>query len=234
MNTLGFFLDVCSGRVAFTIASHATEHTMTSKGHVYLVDDDHDIRFHLGDVLRQLRYDVMDFESASIFLSKAQRQTPAVLVLDMRMPQMSGLDLHKALREQDWPLPIIYMSGDSQNQEIIDAMKLGAIDFLWKPFAKAQLVQAVDKALAMDANRHANQLRLQRVAKLHQGLSPREQSMFALMLKGHGNKDIAIATGVMADTVKKHRAQVLTKMQVASLADLLALCKDFEPPITSL
>jgi FixJ family two-component response regulator len=205
---------------------------MTNKGHVYLVDDDHDIRFNLGDVLRQLGYGVSDFESASLFLLQAQRQSPAVLVLDMRMPQMSGLDLHKTMQEKDWTLPIIYMSGDSQNQEIIDAMKLGAIDFLWKPFAKAQLVQVIDKALLLDANRHANQQRLKRVNELHQVLSPREQSMFALMLLGHGNKDIAAATGLMADTVKKHRAQVLTKMEVDSLADLLALCKDFVPPIT--
>ena len=144
------------------------------------------------------------------------------------MPQMTGLDLQKALREQDWHLPIIYMSGDSQNQEIIDAMKLGAIDFLWKPFTQMQMVQAIDKGLTLDLQRQADQQRLQRVAALHQGLSPREQIMFDLMLLGHGNKDIASATGVMADTVKKHRAQVLVKMGVESLAVLLALCKDFE------
>jgi FixJ family two-component response regulator len=111
-------------------------------------------------------------------------------------------------------------------------MKLGVIDFLWKPFTQLQMVQAIDKGLALDAQRHADQLRLQRVASLYEGLSPREQSMFALMLLGHGNKDIAASTGVMADTVKKHRAQVLTKMQVNSLADLLAFCKDFAPPAT--
>jgi FixJ family two-component response regulator len=204
---------------------------MTVKGHVFLVDDDHDIRFHLGDVLRQLGYGVTDHASAAEFLQQARRVSPAVLVLDMRMPKMTGLDLQKALREQNWHLPIIYMSGDSQNQEIIDAMKLGAIDFLWKPFTQMQMVQAIDKGLALDAQRHADQQRLQRVANLYEGLSPREQSMFALMLLGHGNKDIAASTGVMADTVKKHRAQVLTKMQVESLAELLALCKDFMPPV---
>ena len=206
---------------------------MTNKGHVFLVDDDHDIRFHLGDVLRQLGYGVTDHDSAAAFLQHAQRLSPAVLVLDMRMPQMTGLDLQKALYEKDWHLPIIYMSGDSQNQEIIDAMKLGAIDFLWKPFTQLQMVQAIDKGLALDAQCHADQQRLLRVASLYAGLSPREQSMFALMLLGHGNKDIAASTGVMADTVKKHRAQVLTKMQVESLADLLALCKDFVPPKTT-
>lgn len=203
---------------------------MTDKGHVFLVDDDHDIRFHLGDVLRQLGYGVSDHDNAAAFLQQARRVSPAVLVLDMRMPQMTGLDLQKTLHEQNCHMPIIYMSGDSQNHEIIDAMKLGAIDFLWKPFTQIQMVQAIDKGLALDTKRHADWQRLQRVTRLYEGLSPREQSMFALMMLGHGNKDIAASTGVMADTVKKHRAQVLNKMQVESLAELLALCKDFLPP----
>jgi FixJ family two-component response regulator len=204
-------------------------HTMTVKGHVFLVDDDHDIRFYLGDVLRQLGYGVTDHASAAAFLQQAQRMSPAVLVLDMRMPQMTGLELQKALNALDWHLPIIYMSGDSQNQEIIDAMKLGAIDFLWKPFTQLQMVQAIDKGLVLDAQRHADQQRLKRVVSLYEGLSPREQSMFALMLLGHGNKDIAASTGLMADTVKKHRAQVLTKMQVDRLSELIAFCKGFSP-----
>jgi len=204
---------------------------MTCKGLIYLVDDDHDIRIHLGDVLRHLGYGVSDFAGPTSFLQQAQRFSPAVLVLDMRMPQMSGLDLQKVLLEKNWFLPIIYMSGDSQSQEIIDAMKFGAIEFLWKPFAHSQLVQAIEKGLKLDAQRHADQQRLLHVNTLHQSLTPREQSMLALMLLGHGNKDIATATSVLADTVKKHRAQILAKMQVNSLAELLALCKNFTPPV---
>jgi len=202
---------------------------MTARGHVYLVDDDHDIRFHLGDVLRQLGYNVTVHASAAVFLQQTQRMSPAVLMLDMRMPQMTGLELQKALQAQDWHLPIIYMSGDSQNQEIIDAMKLGAIDFLWKPFTQIKMVQAIEKGLILDAQRDADQQRLRGVTRLYEGLSPRERSIFTLMLLGHGNKDIAASTGVMADTVKKHRAQVLNKMQVESLAELLAFCKGFTP-----
>ena len=203
---------------------------MTSKGHVYLVDDDHDIRIHLGDVLKRHGYGVSDFSSAASFLQQAQRYTPAVLVLDMRMPEMTGLDLQKVLFEQDWLLPIIYMSGESYNQEIIDAMKFGAIEFLWKPFAHTQLVQAIDKGLRLGSERHSDQQRLLRVDSLHQSLSPREKSMLSLMLLGHSNKEIALATSVLADTVKKRRAQILAKMQVNSLAELLALCKNFDPP----
>jgi FixJ family two-component response regulator len=205
------------------------EQIMTIKGHVFLVDDDQDVRLSVADVLIHLGYGVSDFDSATSFLQQALRCSPAVLVLDMRMPKMTGLDLQKALIKQDWHLPIIYMSGDSQSQEIIDAMKFGAIDFLWKPITHTQLIQVVDKGLKLDALRHENQLRLNRVAALHQGLSAKEQEILSLMLMGHGNKAIGLEKNVMADTVKKHRSQILAKMEVSSLAELLSLCKEFIP-----
>lgn len=200
---------------------------MTDKGHIFLVDDDQDIRSSLGDVLRHLGYGVSDFASATAFLQQAPRFSPAVLVLDMRMPQMTGLDLQKALREQDWPLPIIFISGESKNQEIIDAMKFGAVDFLCKPFEYTQLVQVIDQALKRDVQRHAEKKRLLYVAALYQSLSRKEKDLFMLILVGHGNKDIALAKSLMADTVKKHRAHIFAKMQVNSLAELIALCENF-------
>ena len=212
-----------------TICCEVAKQTMTNKGHVFLVDDDQDVRMSIADVLNHLGYGVTDFDSATSFLQQALRCSPAVLVLDMRMPKMTGLDLQKALIEQDWSLPIIYMSGDSQSQEIIDAMKFGAIDFLWKPIAHTQLIQVVDKGLKLDAQLYTNQLRLNRVAALHQSLSVREQEILSLMLLGHGNKAIGLNKNVMADTVKKHRAQIMAKMEVNSLAELLSLCKDFIP-----
>ena len=202
---------------------------MTTKGHVFLVDDDQDVRLSVADVLIHLGYGVSDFDSAASFLQQALRCSPAVLVLDMRMPKMTGLDLQKVLIEKDWPIPIIYMSGDSQSQEIIDAMKLGAVDFLWKPIAHTQLIQVVNKGLKLDVQRHEDQLRLKRVAALQQSLSAKEQEILSLMLLGHGNKAIGIEKNVMADTVKKHRAQIMAKMEVNSLAELLSLCKDFIP-----
>jgi FixJ family two-component response regulator len=130
---------------------------MTDKGHIFLVDDDQDIRSSLGDLLKHLGYGVSDFASAAAFLQQASRFSPAVLVLDMRMPQMTGLDLQKALLEKDWALPIIYMSGESQSQEIIDAMKFGAIEFLWKPFAHSQLTEAIEKGLKIDTQHYEYQ-----------------------------------------------------------------------------
>jgi len=205
---------------------------MITMGHVFLVDDDHDIRLHLGDVLRHLGYGVSDFSNATSFLQEAQRCSPAVLVSDMRMPRMSGLDLQKALLEKDWLLPIIYISGESHIQEVIDAMKFGAIEFLCKPFSHQQLVQVIDKGLKLDTQRHADQQRLLHVDVLHQSLSQNEKSILNLMLLGHGNKDIASVKGILADTVKKYRANILSKMQVKSLAELLAICKGYIPPST--
>lgn len=206
---------------------------MNIKGHVYLVDDDYEIRIHLGDLLRQSGYGVTDYESATDFLNSALRVSPSVLVLDMRMPVMSGLDLQKALTAQAWNLPIIYMSGESHSQEIIDAMKAGAIDFLWKPFSHSQLLQAVDKGLGLDLNIRQKETRLSKVESLYLTLSSREKLIFSLMLLGHGNKRIAAITDLMADTVKKYRAQVMLKMEVDNLAELLSFCKDFDPAIYS-
>jgi FixJ family two-component response regulator len=206
---------------------------MTSKGLVFLVEDDDDLRMNLEFMLKHLGYEVSDFGSAISFLQKARRYSPAVLVMDMRMPQMSGLDLHKALLEKDWSLPIIYMSGESQSQEIIDAMKYGAIEFLWKPFPHSQLIQAIDKGLNQDSQRHEDQKRLLLVDSLHKSLNPREQSILSLILMGHSNKYIAAVKGLMADTIKKYRGQILSKMQVNSLAELLALCKGYTPPTSN-
>jgi FixJ family two-component response regulator len=203
---------------------------MKAKGHVLIVDDDAEIRLHLGNLLRHLGYSVSDFGSAKEFLATNENFEGSVLVLDMRMPIMSGLDLQKSLRAKGSDVPIIYISGESRSQEIIDAMKGGAIDFLWKPFSHTQLVQAIEKGLNLDQQHHKNRKNSKRVQALYETLSRREKSIFALMLLGHGNKDIASKLSVMPDTVKKYRAQVFEKMQVDNLAALLDLCKGFELP----
>ena len=203
---------------------------MKAKGHVFIVDDDAEIRLHLGNLLRHVGYSVSDFGSAKEFLATDENLEASVLVLDMRMPIMSGLDLQKSLRAKGSAVPIIYISGESRSQEIIDAMKGGAIDFLWKPFSHAQLVEAIEKGLNINDQHHKNLKYSKGVKTLYETLSRREKSIFALMLLGHGNKDIAAKLSVMPDTVKKYRAQVFEKMQVDNLAALLDLCKGFELP----
>jgi FixJ family two-component response regulator len=203
---------------------------MKAKGHVFIVDDDAEIRLHLGNLLRHLGYSVTDLGSAKEFLATEENLEVSVLVLDMRMPIMSGLDLQKSLRSQGSDLPIIYISGESRSQEIIDAMKGGAIDFLWKPFTHTQLVEVIEKGLNLGELHHKKRKLAKRVETLYVALSRREKSIFTLMLLGYGNKDIAAKVGLMPDTVKKYRAQVLEKMQVENLASLLDFCKGFDLP----
>jgi len=203
---------------------------MKAKGHVFIVDDDAEIRLHLGNLLRHVGYSVSDFGSAKEFLATDENLGASVLVLDMRMPIMSGLDLQKSLRAQGSDVPIIYISGESRSQEIIDAMKGGAIDFLWKPFTHTQLVEVIEKGLNLGEQHDKKRKLAKRVKTLYVALSRREKSIFALMLLGYGNKEIAAKMGLMPDTVKKYRAQVLEKMQVENFAALLDLCKGFELP----
>ena len=200
--------------------------------HVYLVDDNAEIRFHLKALLVNKGYNVHEFEGAQAFLDEhGQLEHPCVLVLDMRMPKLSGLDLQNHLKHQNIFIPIIFISGESQHQEIIDAMKSGAIEFLWKPFKSDDLVAAIQRGINLDrANTNLNH-RKSKLYALQSSLTRQENKIFQLMLKGLGNKDIGKEIGIFSDTVKKHRAQVLDKMQVNNLHELLVLWDGVEPQV---
>ena len=198
--------------------------------HVYLVDDNPAIRLHLKDLLVSKGYGVLEFDSAQAFLDgHIKLEHPCVLVLDMRMPKLRGLDLQKHLKAQDIFVPIIFISGESQHQEIIDAMKGGAIEFLWKPFKSDDLVAAVQRGINLDT---ANSDLIHRKSKLYSlqsSLTPQENKIFLLMLGGLGNKEIGEELSIFSDTVKKHRAQVMAKMQVTKRSELVTLWQGIEP-----
>ena len=198
--------------------------------HVYLVDDNPAIRLHLKALLVSKGYGVHEFDSAQAFLDgQIKLEHPCVLVLDMRMPKLRGLDLQKHLKAQDIFVPIIFISGESQHQEIIDAMKGGAIEFLWKPFKSDDMLAAIQRGIDLDtANEELNQRKL-KLHSLQSGLTRQENKVFLLMLKGLGNKDTGKELGIFSDTAKKYRAQVLEKMQVTNLRELLALWQGIEP-----
>ncbi len=198
---------------------------ISQPGHVYLVDDDRDVRLYLGDLLRQLGYSVATYEDAATFFDQAMDLSPAVVLMDMRMPGLSGVQAQQRLREIGRHTPVVFISGESQPQEIIDAMKGGAVDFLIKPFNREQLVAAVDKALARDTAERDRFVRLTRINRLFQTLTEREKEVFFLILQGHGNIAIGEQTGVQAGTVKKHRAAVHEKFGVASTAELIETCQ---------
>lgn len=199
--------------------------TTTPSGHVYLVDDSSDVRLHLGDLLRRLGYSVSTFSSAEEFFNAPPSRGPSMVLMDMRMPGVNGLAAQARLTEGDRALPVVFISGESNLHEAIDAMKQGAIDFLCKPFGKEALVKAVDRALEVDRDQQATRRRLEALERKISGLSAREREIFLLMLQGHPNRDIAEITGVQAGTIKKHRAAVLEKMEVETTADLMDLCR---------
>ncbi|PUE10151.1 response regulator transcription factor [Limnohabitans sp. T6-20] len=197
-------------------------------GHVYVVDDNPDIRFYLTDLLRQMGYSIEGYDSAQAFLQQSIDIFPAVLVLDVRMPGMSGVDLQEKMKSLGRHTPIIFISGESESEEIIRAMKGLPIEFLWKPFQIQDLIDAIDRGLAVDGANRQDFIQKNEIRRKWLALSARERDVFVLMLAGHTNKGISERLDILPDTAKKHRANILQKMQVPHLADLMALCKGLD------
>ena len=196
-----------------------------SQGHVYLIDEDREVRTHVGALLRLLGYDVRTFGDAAAFLDSLAIEYPAVIVLDMHLPGMSGLEVQRRLAEVGSLATILYLSADSERQAIVDAMKAGAADFLWKPVSRDRLAEAVASAMwrsRLEARRFMG------LARLRDGLgqlSQREREVFDLMVNGWQNRQIAARLGIRADTVKKHRAVICEKFLVEDTAGLIELSR---------
>jgi FixJ family two-component response regulator len=143
----------------------------------------------------------------------------------VRMPGMSGIELQEQMQAMGRQTPIIFISGESQSTEIIRAMKGAPIEFLWKPFQIQSLIDAIDRGLVIDLQKRDEFIRRNDVRRKYGELSARESEVLVLMLEGHSNKGISEKLDILPDTVKKHRANVLQKMQAAQLADLMTMCK---------
>lgn len=202
--------------------------SLHARGHVFLVDDNPDIRYYLADLLKKMGYSIEQYADAKEFLQQSMDVSPAVLVLDVRMPGMSGVELQARLASLGRHTPIIFISGESQTQEIIQAMKGGAIEFLWKPFQIQTLIDAIDRGLALDEQRRDMFIRTVNMRRKISELSTREKQVFLLMLQGQGNKGIGEILNIQADTIKKHRANILQKMQAHQLADLMLMSKGMD------
>jgi two-component system response regulator FixJ len=172
-------------------------------------------------------HQVRAFVGAQDFQVIASRITAGVLILDMRMPGVSGLELQGWLIDRGYRIPIVFISGESQSIEIIDALKLDAVDFLIKPFALPKLLEAVEKAFKLGACIRQTTLREPQVRLLWSGQTPREREVCHLMKKGYANREIAEVHQSLPDTVKQHRRRVLEKMQIDSLPALLELLEGF-------
>ena len=186
---------------------------------VRVVDDDPSF---LRAIVRRLEaagFAVDPFPSGAAFLS-TRNEAPGCVVLDLRMEGVGGLDVQHALAEMDDPLPVIFLTGHGDVHSSVRAMKRGAVDFLTKPVAGDELVDAVRRALALDAAGREDRRVLRELRAKYTRLTPREREVFALVAGGLLNKQIASELGTSERTVKAHRAHVMRKLDVASVADL--------------
>jgi FixJ family two-component response regulator len=192
---------------------------------VYVVDDDPSVRKALERLFRSIGYECISFSSATEFLAGKRRDAPACLVLDVRLPGLSGLDLQRQMAEANMLIPIVFLTGHGDVPLSVRAMKAGAVDFLTKPFHEQDLLDAVRSAL--DRNR-ASKLHESETSTLHQRyetLTPREREVFVLIVTGRLNKQAAAELGTSERTIKAHRHQVMEKMQAESPAELGAMAE---------
>ena len=197
-------------------------------GHIFLVDDNHDMRFYLSDMMVLMGYTVDTFDNATAFLERSMDISPAVVLLDMRMPGLNGLELQAKLDALGRKTPIVFISGESNKDEIIEAFRLGAVDFLLKPFNREKLCQVVDKALDMDRQRNQEFINTDALRRSFATLSTREQEIFVLIVQGLTNKGIAEITGIQPGTAKKHRSTIYQKFGISTSAELISQCKGVE------
>jgi FixJ family two-component response regulator len=186
---------------------------------VFVVDDDSSVRRSMTRLLSSAGYEVETFASGPDFLSRAPYDGPCCLVLDIRMPGPSGLDLQTALAAAGRPMAIVFVTGHADVPMSVAAMKAGAIDLLTKPVDERDLLVAIERALAKNLDdAHVGEIQ-DRVATL----TPREREVFERVVTGMLNKQIAFALGLAEKTVKVHRARVMQKMRANSLAELVRL-----------
>ena len=190
---------------------------------VFLVDDDHAMRDALGLLLDTAGFNTVSFSSASEFLERYDASQPGCLVLDIRMPGMSGMELQEALVEQTAGLPIIFLTGHGNVSMSAKAFRTGAIDFLEKPFDEAVLLERIHEALGIDKTNRESAARHAHASSRLSVLTPREREVMLLLVAGNTNKEIAAKLDLSTRTIETHRGRVMDKTGVQSVAELVEL-----------
>lgn len=192
---------------------------------VFIVDDDDSVRKSLARLITSVGLKVETFSSANAFLKRDAYDGPACLVLDIRMPGLSGLDLQTELAKAERTLSIVFITSHGNITMSVQAIKAGAVDFLEKPFEEQDLLDAVHLAIQKDRATKEKLAELREIQERVESLTPREREVFALVVTGMLNKQIAFEMGIGEKTIKVHRARVMQKMQAESFADLVRLAE---------
>ena len=190
---------------------------------VFVVDDDASIREAVKSLLRSVDLEVETFGSAAEFLRTTLPDAPSCLVLDVRLPGLSGLDFQSELAKNGIHIPIIFVTGHGDIPMTVKAMKAGAVEFLTKPFRDQDMLDAIQVALERDRKRREQDGKLSELRTLFESLTTREQEVIGLVTSGLMNKQIAAEMGVSVITVKVHRGNVMRKMGARSLTDLVRM-----------
>jgi FixJ family two-component response regulator len=188
---------------------------------VFVVDDDVSVRESLELLVRSAGWQPETFESAQEFLDRPRARTPSCLVLDVRLPDLSGLDLQERVSSERTDMPIIFVTGFGNVPMTVKAMKAGAVEFLTKPFQDEVLLTAIEQALARSKTALALKSELNALRDRYASLSRREQEVMTLVVSGLLNKQVGFELGISEITVKAHRGRVMRKMEATSLADLV-------------
>ena len=196
---------------------------MENKATVYIVDDDHEVTSSLKWLIESVGYHVRVFHQPSDFLRNYQQGQVGCLILDVRMPEMSGLEVQEIMRRKQIHIPIIFITGHGDIPMAVRAMKFGATEFLTKPVNNQMLLENINKAIKLDIQRREEAQEVAILRKRYERLTPREKQVMELMIAGKLTKVIADELGISPNTAELHRAKVMKKMEVKTLAELVNL-----------
>ena len=192
---------------------------------VAIVDDDPSIRDGVSSLLRSAGWRVETFASAEEFLARSQTDPLSCLLVDLQLPELSGLDLQKWMIDAKLEIPIVFISGHGTIPASVQAIKAGAVEFLTKPFDEQQLFHAISEAVELDRGAREHRAELRQLRVRYDSLTPREQEVMREVVSGLLNKQVASELDISEFTVKVHRGQVMRKMHADSLADLVRMAE---------